>query len=181
MKNDKIKSLYFKWLLNFVCSSRQKSTYSLMLHDLFEKEFIWIVEYDENLANHGLRLREDFYGSSETVAKMVDMYGEIDDNCSVLEMLIALSIACESSIMTDGEHDHTRKWFWIMLRNLKLDIYDDMSYDEEEIDEILNIFLLRRYDNYGNGNIFKFKNPGANLTKIDIWMQLNQYLIERFE
>lgn len=181
MKKDKIRSLYFKWLLDFVCSPRQKSSYSIMLNDLFEKEFIWLVEYDENLANHGLRLREDFYNSSETVAKMVDLYGEIDDNCSVLEMLVSLSISCETTIMSDGEHDRTKKWFWIMIRNLKLDIYDNMSYDEGEVNDILDIFLLRKYDNYGNGNIFKFEKPSANLPKIDIWMQLNQFLIERFE
>lgn len=177
MNNNKIESLYFKWLLDFVCTPSEKSDYSIMLEDLFHKEFIWLVEYDENLANYGLRLREDFYESSDTIRKMVDIYGEIDGTCSVLEMLVALSISWEQ-LMSDGEKDNTSNNFWEMLSNLHLDIYDSMSYDEEEVDEILENFLRRRYDNYGKGNIFTFKKPSANLRKTDIWMQLNQYLIE---
>lgn len=170
----RIEKHYFRWLLGFIGNNPD---YSIVLEDLFNKEFIWLLEYDENLAENGKSLREDFYNSSETIRKLVGMYGEIEGPCSVLEMMIKLAMDCEYTIMTDGEHDNTAKWFWIMFDNLGLDEYENSLYDAEEVDEILENFMRRRYDNYGNGNIFRFTKSVTGLKKMDIWIQLNQYLI----
>lgn len=170
----KIEKIYFKWLVGFI---GYDSNYSMVLEDLFNKEFIWLIDYDENLAENGKSLRDDFYYSSDTNQKLVEMYGDIEGPCSVLEMMVKLAIDCEETIMTDGEHDNTPKWFWIMMDNLGLNDYDNSSYNEEKVDEIVEIFMSRRYDNYGNGNIFRFKNRVTGLKNMDIWIQLNQFLI----
>lgn len=173
----RIEKHYFRWLLSFICDNIQKSEYSMVLEDLFNKKFIWLLEYDENLAENGIGLREEFYESSETIQKLVGIYGEIEGECSVLEMMVRLAMDCEDIIMTDGENDNTSKWFWIMMENLGLDDYNNRSYDAENVDEILENFMRRRYDNYGNGNIFRFTGRVTGLKNMDIWMQLNQYLI----
>ena len=174
----RIEKHYFRWLLGFVGNNPD---YSMVLEDLFNKEFIWLLEYDENLAENGKSLRDDFYNSSLTIQKLVGMYGEIEGPCSVLEMMVKLAMDCEYTIMTDGEHDNTAKWFWIMFDNLGLNTYDDLSYDAEEVDEILETFLHRKYKKNGKGGLFSLRDAkNVDLRCDDIWLQMNQYLIERY-
>lgn len=152
-----------------------------MLKDLFKKEFTWTIIFDENLASWGLELRKEFYGSSKTVEKMVNMYGEFEFPCSILEMMVALSKSCEENVMSNWSTDRTFYWFWSMIESLGLDIYDNFSYDEDEIDEILERFLLRKYEKNGKGGLFTVHKNAKNMQKIDIWLQMNAWLIENFE
>ena len=64
---------------------------------------------DRNRALDGLALR-DKYGYS----------GDPDEEpCTVLEMLIALSLRIENQFMTNyDEGDRTSMWFWIMITNI---------------------------------------------------------------
>ena len=102
--------------------------------------------------------------------------------CSVLEMMLALSIRCEEHIMDDPEiGNRTGEWFWIMIVNLGLGSMDDTRYDEEYVDDILDKFLNREYDADGTGGLFPVRNPRYaqyDLRNVDIWYQLNWYLQE---
>ena len=179
MTENKLLKTYFKWLLNFVCDSREEIYYRMVFEDLFNKDFFWLIDYDENLAIYGLDLRNQFLESSETYRKMYDIYGGFDKNCSILEMMIALSILIEDKIMTNYEENNTPKWFWEMFNSLGLRNYDDISYDEPEVDEILEKFLNRRYQTNGRGGLFTVQNSQKDMTKMDIWMQMNAFLIEK--
>lgn len=179
--SKKLEDLYFKWLLKHVCYENEESDYSLILGLLYEKEFRWTIIYDENLAIWALELRKEFYKSSKTVAKLVDLNGEIDKNCSILEMMVCLAKLCEDRIMTNWVENNTYIWFWDMIDNLGLKNYDDISFDFEEVDEILERFLDRNYKKNGEGGLFTIQNPCKNMTKIDIWMQMNLWLVENFE
>lgn len=179
MTNNKLLKLYFKWLLDFVCDAHQKMDYDIVLWDLFEKDFIWLIEYDENLSIYGLDLRDQFLESNETYRKMYDIYGGFEKNCSILEMMVALSILIEDKIMTNYQENRTGIWFWEMMDSLGLTIYDNMSYDDGEVDEILEKFLYRKYEKNGAGGLFTVKSGCKNMKLLDIWMQMNAFLIEK--
>ena len=48
-----------------------------------------------------------------------------------------------------------------------------------EMDEILNIWLERRYDEDGKGNIFPLKDPIKDQKTVEIWYQMQSYLLEK--
>lgn len=176
MRKEKLKELYFKWLLKHVCDNYQLRYYDVLLGYLFFKEFTWTMEFDDNCAAWGLDLRDRFYNSSSLAAKYLDIEGPIDGPCSILEMMISLSISCEENIMTDMEKNRTSEWFWLMIQNLGLDNYDDGRWDEMEVERIISDFLSRNYSKDGLGGLFYIKNCSEDLREVPIWYQMNIYL-----
>lgn len=181
-----IKKLYLEWLSKLVCTDRlhrYKDYKQLMLY-LFNRKFYWLLELDEDRAVDGLDLRERFideynernvYSMSSYDAK--ELYSHLDDECSVLEMLIALSLRCEETIIGDPDlGDRTYIWFWSMLRNLDIDDMTDDRYNESCLDEIIDILLEREYEPNGEGGLFSLYNCRHDLREVEIWYQLCWYL-----
>ena len=167
---------YFRWLVDFLGDDYLKIHYTKLLEKLYLREFTWVMEYDENRANDGLRLRRIFADEIGAKTRNPLKIGRLRA-CSVLEMMIALARKGEDDILWDPkEGDHTSIIFWEMLENLGLDIYDDFNWFEDEVDHILDVFLERKYLRDGTGNAFKLRH--ADPRKIDLWLQLNRYLIE---
>lgn len=176
-KQEKLRELYFKWLTKFVCDSYQSKYYGILLGYLFNKEFYWSMEFDENCAIYGMDLRDRFYEESPVAHKYYEMYGDfITGPCSILELMVSLSIQCEDRIMTNGVDDNTSKWFWIMIESLGLDIFDDGRWDEYEVEIIIQHFLDRKYRKDGKGGLFWVKNSKENLREMEIWWQMNLYI-----
>ena len=77
---------YFEWLYEFVCGERFAKEFSFrkLLVYLHSREFTYTLNMDSNRAQDGIDLRERYYGDST-----------IKGPCSVLEMMLALSIRCE--------------------------------------------------------------------------------------
>ena len=56
--------------------------------------------------------------------------------CSVLEMMIALSMRCEEQIMDDPDiGNRTGQWFWDMIDNLGLGEHERLKFDGRYVDE----------------------------------------------
>ena len=167
--------LYLNWLYAQVGSVKEKHparTYWSLCRQLFTTEFVWIVPNDDNRLEDGRDLRKEFFE-----------YEAIDDvdpewmrlGCSMLEMLIGLSrrLAFEA----DGE---PRDWFWVLMRNLGLDqCSDKYQHNYEEIDDILNRVIWRTYRHDGHGGLFPLRNSETDQRDVEIWYQLNAYLLER--
>ena len=93
----------------------------------------------------------------------------------MLEMLIGLSRRL--SFETDRE---PREWFWHLLQVLHLDQYDDSRrIPEEEVDAILERVIWRTYGHNGDGGLFPLQNPSQDQRNVEIWYQLNEYLLEQ--
>lgn len=171
---DEIANEYFDWLFNVVCGrrySRQISFKKLLMH-LHNTEFTYSIPRDENRAEDGIDLRYRF-----STFKGYDAFEYLDEPCSVLEMMIALSIRCEENIMDDpNKGDRTGQWFWGMITNLGLGAMTDDRYDREFIDDILTRFLNREYDPDGKGGLFRIRNCDRDMRKAEIWFQLCWYL-----
>ena len=172
---------YFEWLCNLVGVIQDKKSYWFLFGKLYAKEFYGTVPNDNNRALAGQNLRTQFI---DEYMPFDDDTVSIDGPCRVLEMMVALAINCEVHVMMDPEKgDRTQLWFWIMINNLGFGDYSDTEFSyqiQADIDERLDIMLERRYDYDGLGGLFPLQNPTYDQTQVEIWYQLNQYLIENY-
>ena len=164
---------YFCWLTGLIGDRYIVENYQKLLWKLFCTEYIWELDYDRNRAADGLYLRQIYVNSGGLSIR--------SDNCSVLEMMVALARKAEFDIMHDPDYgDRSREWFWTMLQNLGLDIYDDWHWFESEVDRILDIFLHRRYERSGVGGAFPVHKICRDMRQTDLWWQMNAYLEEHY-
>lgn len=174
--NEPLDEAYFKWLYSLVCPVRLKNpsrTHWSLLHDLYDKEFIWLVPNDDNRKEDGRELRREFVELYEIEDPDRDW---LDLGCSMLEMLIALS----RRLAFDGEGE-PRDWFWHMLTNVDLQKYNDRAYNDlarRDIDQALEIIIWRRYSPSGKGGLFPLHNPREDQRDVELSYQLGAYLME---
>lgn len=176
-----VRDEYFEWMYNLICSNKNKS-YHYLLSQLFETPFQYIHPMDANREADGISLRYE-WGRSNGYADSITA-GTIDIcPCSVLEMIVALALRCETTIMADSDKgDRTAKWIWIMLRNLGLESFYDENYHDEAVIFILEKFMSRDYNSDGSdGGLFILQNPREDLRETEIWYQAMWYLSERIE
>lgn len=173
-----IENEYFEWLYNYVCKYKVHGDVSYrklfaMLHDT---EFIFSIPNDVNRAIDGEDLRYRFSLEFEE-REGVPIPCKIEGPCSVLEMMVALAIRCEETIMDDPRYgDRTAQWFWRMMSNLGLGLMTDDIYDRDLVKHKLDIFLHREYEPDGKGGLFYIRDCAEDLRKVEIWAQLCWYL-----
>ena len=166
---------YVEWLCKKVCGKRfsKKTTYRKLLLFLHSVEFVYLMQNDDVRAKNGTDLRWAY--SWETGVNYDEVERYLDAPCSVLEMMIALSISSEE-IMDDPQiGDRTGQWFWNMIVNLGLGSMTDDRFDEEYAEEVILRFLNREYEPNGKGGLFTVNGCG-DLRKVEIWYQLCWYL-----
>ena len=150
---DRINDEYFDWLCEVVDSKRfsKHVSYRKLLMHLHNIEFTWFIPYDDNRADDGIMLRRK-YALAHHDEELSDY---ISGPCSVLEMMAALAIRCEESIMDDTLFgNRTGQWFWGMIRNLGLSPMNDSNFDAEFVDDVIARFLNREYEPDGKGGLF---------------------------
>ena len=95
----------------------------------------------------------------------------------MLEMMIALAIRCEETIMDDPRYgNRTKQWFWNMTKSLGLNYMNDYFFDRDKFHEIMDKFSKRDYKPDGEGGLFTIRGCRKDLRKHDIWTQLCWYL-----
>lgn len=178
MRNN-INEEYFEWLLNIVCEGRysKRISYKKLLRHLHEIEFTYLIPMDRNRAEDGVELRRRFVLDRGYDHIYNSIMRALDGPCSVLEMLIGLSVRCEENIMDDPSFgDRTGQWFWGMIVNLGLGAVLDERFDSRLVDERVNRFLNRAYEPNGRGGLFTIRNCDCDLRSVEIWRQLCWYL-----
>lgn len=165
---------YYQWLIGLLDDDYLAESYQKLTADMFETEFVWTVAYDGNRAADGLNMRSIYSRESGRPVYM-------DTDCNVLEMFIALCRRCDEELMYDPDDQRgAGYWFWVILENMGLDIYDDYSYDRDAVDTILERFLTRDYEKNGFGGPFYVCNSMCDFRDKDLWWQLNVFLEENF-
>lgn len=175
MFRDQIINDYFEWLWNFTkCRGHSQNRKIItLLHNI---EFRYSIPMDANREEDGIDLRYRFMTEVGIPKNYQEVYGYLDGPCSVLEMMIALAIRCEESIMDDPDiGDRTSEWFWLMMKNLGLDYMSDRKFDRDIAEEKISIFLDRKYKRNGEGGLFVV-NGRRDLRKVEIWYQMCWYL-----
>lgn len=175
--NEPLDDAYFTWLYSQVASVRDRvkaRTYWNLLRILHSKEFIWLQANDDNRLEEGLELRREFLNDGHYRPDE----GWLTMGCSMLEMLIAFSVKIAN--LTEGE---PRAWFWHMIQNIGLehwtDAYATDPHAREDIEEVLDRVIWRNYDPNGHGGLFPLTNPREDQRKVELWYQVNAYLLER--
>lgn len=174
MRQKTIINEYFKWMFDLMCKERYENvSFKKLFVLLHSKEFRFTISYDENRYNDGIDLRYRF----SMFDGFEDAMEYLDGPCSVLEMMVALALRCEETIMDDPAYgDRTAQWFWDMIVSLGLGGLTDDVIDESYVDFVLERFLDRKYEPDGRGGLFTIRNSIHDLRHFEIWDQLNWYL-----
>lgn len=169
--------LYLEWLYtNFVgaVSNRNpNSTYWELTKQLYQTPYTWVIRDDKNRGEDGKALRNEFIDACD-IQDIEINWLQID--CSVLEMLIGL--ACRAAFETGGEPGN---WFWKFLNHLDLQSYNDRTYNSivrDEVDAVVQRLLDRSYEKNGVGGLFPLEHAKQDQTQVNIWYQLQAYLLE---
>lgn len=177
---DKVENEYFEWMYNLVCGDRfeRSITYRKLLTYLHNTEFIWLIPRDRNRASDGQNLRLRFASGGSRYNYNQDYIDVLSGRpCSVLEMMIALAIRCEETIMDDPRvGDRTGQWFWSMIANLGLGSMIDSRFDKSVVIDIVDRFLNRDYEPNGKGGLFTIRDCDQDLRTVEIWYQLCWFL-----
>ena len=153
------------------------TSYRMLFQRLHETVFTHIHPRDENRAKDGVELRRRFLLRFRPEEDYDYYIRELNGPCSVLEMITALAIKCEETIMDDPSYgDRTRQWFWRMINNLGLGAMSDGRFDVRFVDDKINTLLSRRYNFDGSGGLFTIRQPPSDMRKAEIWHQLCWYL-----
>lgn len=172
---ESIENEYFNWMTDLVCRQRysKEISYKKLLRYLHDTEFIYSIPKDANRAEDGIDLRYRFtllHGPEYAL-------DYLEGPCSVLEMIIALAIRCEETIMDDPAiGDRTGQWFWGMIRNLALGSMTDARFDRRFVEDAVTRFLNREYEPDGRGGLFTIHHCDRDLRTVEIWHQLLWYL-----
>lgn len=173
--NNNIKQEYFDWLYTMVCGNRysEEISFKKLLTTLHDTEFTYSIQMDSNRAENGKALRRRFSLEREDTT----ISEQLEGPCSILEMMVALALRCEETIMLDPEvGDRTGQWFWSMIASLGLGSMIDTKYDEQFVKNVLSKFLNRKYEANGKGGLFTVKNCDQDLRNYEIWFQMCRYL-----
>lgn len=172
--DEPIEETYFNWLYSKVASvdvPTPSLTFWTLFRDLHSKEFVWLISGDDNRAEDGLDIRQEFLHQS-----MLDQdpgWGDI--GCSLLEMLIGFTRRAEFE--TDVR---ARDWFWIFLTNLNLAHLNDATLViSDRADPILERLIWRQYRRDGHGGLFPLSKTRHDQRKVEIWYQFCEYLVDQ--
>lgn len=178
------RSDYFYWLCEMVCIDGRYNDQSFyeLAEILFEEEYYWSLDYDDDRAGDGLELRRryKYEGGEENP----------EGTCSVLEMIIALADRMEQIMdELDGECK-TPMFFWEMIENLHLDGYTDELFEErpnahdnfkKQIRSKIYRWMDRSFKANGDGGLFPLENPQRDQREVDYWYQANSYIMEHYD
>lgn len=166
---------YLQWLYRQVADPaerRASRSYWNLLRQMYTHEFVWLIPNDDNRVEDGRALRREFVSAMG--------YRSVDRNwlelgCSTLEVLIALS----RWLSFEADEGEPADWFWHMMRNLGLNVWNDRRHiPVEDVEDVLDRLMWRQYEPTGEGGLFPLSYPSEDQRKVEIWYQLNAYLIE---
>lgn len=181
---------YFNWLCHLVWLDEfDGRIYYNLAHILHAMEFYSLIPLDHNREQDGIRLRTTWLEIMDEQADALGigrpMYSSdcLTGPCSVLEMLVALSMRLEADIMQNDEYGpRAAVWFWEMMSNLRLFWLDDSRItDDIFVKTQIETVLERKYDKNGVGGLFPLKFSSEDQTQVEIWWQAQAWLKENYQ
>lgn len=158
---------YFNWLVSQIAVPPDKS-FNEMFSIMHNTEFHWTVPNDDNRLQDGIDLRSDFLNGRR--AKL-HLFG-----ATFLEIVVSLSqrLAFQTS-------QPANRWAWRLIKNIRLNKMSDPLTREKVsiVKDTLDTLIWRTYREDGRGGFFPLKHPDEDQTKVEIWYQMNKYIIER--
>lgn len=172
---------YRRWLVERM----DAHGYEILFDFLYDVEYRWDpdIPRDSDRESDGRDLRRRF--SEETGMELPD--GWKSHPCSFLEFVVALAFAIDDEIMYDPYNPgQVSEWFWMMMTNLGLDIFDDRTMLEnsassyEEVTRIVELEMGREFDYNGYPGMFPLRKPIMDQRDVETWYRANAYMIEEY-
>lgn len=177
---DEIWAEYLECLIDR-CGLAKYKKYRKIFEVLHDIDYIYVMERDKNRLSDGLGLRRDFENAiHDRYPHLVDEFH--NRRCSVMEMLVALAIRVDTSILCDpmsGE-ETPYKFFMEMIENLRLDQFKGMHFDAHGVRLIISLWMRRNFKPNGEGSPFPVKNDDRDQRKLETWDQVNSYISENY-
>lgn len=177
MDNQKLSLEYLDWLKSHVIQediyTQKYDKFFELLHDI---DFVYCLPMDQNREEDGFDLRYQFITEHNYKEEHIEA---LEKPCSMLEMMIALSIRCEQNFAYNPYEygDRTGEWFWRMVQNMGLTgKITDEDFDEGFIIDKISKCLERKYSPNGRGGLFMVPNLKEDMREVDIWKQAVWYL-----
>lgn len=165
-----IREKYYNWLRK---ESGLGLEYSRLLLFLFRTLFEPPMEMDVNRQHDGIDLRYRFAYENDISPGMVNDY-LMDDDCSYLEMMIALALRIQENMFNDDQYGVA---FWIreMISCSGLEELTDQYWHEGDAKAILYRIKTHNYQPNGIGGLF-FAPDGADMRTLEIWYQMHEHI-----
>lgn len=138
---------------------------------------------DECREKDGVFLREYFCEEKGYFDRSsYEMSRFFDEYCSVLEMLVALSIRMDREWVGDPSNPTPDMIFVELLENLGIFI-DDKDFKKKTCEIRVKRWLDRKFDYNGKGSIFplKINRYREDQRGVEIWRQMTAYISENKE
>ena len=178
MDISEFKKSYFSWLTHIIddkyyLKGRDPSKLLRYLHSV---NYFYTNSVDSSREEDGLGLRRNFSCERGIPVILCDEFME-GKSCSVLEMLVALSIRAAERVFNDPKDPEplTGKFFWNMIQTIGLDPMIQ-NFDAKETDEKVMRFMQREYEHDGKGGLFYIPDCSFDMRTVSIWFQLSWYL-----
>lgn len=176
-----IRQSYLNWLQTIGGADNNAfgNGYCCLFATLHQIPFNIIIERDNNRLSDAINLRESFKDDTNYA-----LYDCIDNMpVSFLEILISLALRMEFIISASEDINETAKWVWVLLNNLNLIWFDDLTWDDNKEMEVIFIaqrVINRTYEPNGQGSMFPLKDSKDDMRNVELWYQMNAYLNENF-
>ena len=184
MFKNRLDSMYIEWLLSKVSSKETEVDYSTLFNILYQTSVNLenMKELDSNRYQDGRMLRFRF--ETERANDILGIFSQDDLRrfedrpCSMLELLIALSLRMEEQIIGNLRYgDRTGQWFWEMLTNLGVGYMTNERFNNVEYRRCVSNFMNYAYDPDGKGCLFRSEHKTiAEMTMLDVWYQMHEHL-----
>lgn len=170
-----IEDEYFNWIINKIFRYDYDGQYNKLFRYLYTTPFYYSIKMDENRYIDGIDLRYRFSLENKiSFSYAIEQFeGKL---CSILEMLVGLSVRWENIMHDDDIGDRTGEWFRVMISNLGLDSQIDDMFDSHYVEGKIKNFMLRNYDHDGHGSLFPVDGSNVDMRQTEIWYQLCQYI-----
>lgn len=174
---------YFTYLCEIVCVDGRYTdeSYWVLAEELWNTEYTWILGQDENRVKSVSVLRHRYLADGGK-----ELYC---GNPSVFEVLVMLSDAMFDLLDELDDEDRRPMYFWEMIDNLGLGGYNDNLFREypgrngqyyRNINRKIGIWLDRKFNFDGSGSPFPLKNHPQNQRNVELWYQMQSYIVENY-
>jgi hypothetical protein len=180
-----LEETYFDWLRRDCFSEHdERRQYEGVLRVLHDIPFYWTIWLDENRAGDALSFRQhDFLGYQNDLdrldQKWLNEWAQAAP--SVLEVL--LGMARRWHFYFEGSVSF---YFATMFINMEFDRFPGRMLStsaSDQVREICDNWMSRQFKKNGEGSPFPIRHAldVVDMTKLDIWGQMNAYSAEHFQ
>lgn len=193
MINERFKIEYLCYLMNRIGLEAEGTDGYLRLCELLQGlEYLPQTDMDENRCSECMDIRRDFvqcYYSEDDLEQqeILDILdGTYGENGTMLELLTIMAEKMAFEVCDSEYEASTRKWFIEMLKNCGVYSHaHNECFEGEDNEEIItsaiNAVIFNRIGWDGEGGLFPLTCPKYDQRKVELVIQMNNYLEENYD